>query len=50
MRRNGHSGSMSVRVAINIAINVGVAINSKDRYCLIVGLDSWLSLMSTLGD
>jgi hypothetical protein len=31
------------------SINVGIAINSKGGYYWTIGLESWLSLMSTLG-
>jgi hypothetical protein len=33
---------------MSVSINVGVSINSKGGDCWKVGLDSWLSLMSTL--
>jgi hypothetical protein len=57
MRSNGHKGenecwsfNVAINVAINISINVGVAINSKGGDCWTIGLDSYLSLMSTLGE
>jgi hypothetical protein len=36
--------------ASSVSINVGVSINAKGGDCWTVGLDSWLSLMSTLGE
>jgi hypothetical protein len=51
MRSDGHRGSMSmVFPCLSVSINVGVSINAKGGYCWTIGLDSWLSLMSTLGE
>jgi hypothetical protein len=36
--------------SLSVSINVGVSINAKGEYFLSIGLESWLSLMSTLGE
>jgi hypothetical protein len=51
MRSDGHRGSMIMMFPCpSVAINVGVSMNAKGGDFWIVGLDSWLSLMSTLGE
>jgi hypothetical protein len=51
MRSDGQRGSMSmVFPCLSVSINVGVSINAKGGDCWTIGLDSWLSLMSTLGE
>jgi hypothetical protein len=42
--------SMGISINVGVAINVGVSIDSKGRDHWTVGLDSWFSLMSTLGE
>jgi hypothetical protein len=42
MRINGHMGRKSTYM--------GVSINAKGGDCWAIGLDSWLSLMLTLGE
>jgi hypothetical protein len=45
----GEHECWSISVSMFV-INVGVSINAKGGDCWKVGLDHWLSLMSTLGD
>jgi formate dehydrogenase assembly factor FdhD len=45
MRSDGHRGSMSMGFSC-----LSVSINDKVGDCWIVGLDNWLSLISTLGE